>query len=627
MSNSVYGIALSGLNAARSGLTVTSNNIANVNTSGYSRQTLQQGQRETAFLGGNYFGQGVDVTSVRRSYSDILSSQEQRATSDAGYFDAKFQQISRLDSIIGDDASGLSTALSDFFNSAQVLSTSPTDLSARQNFLSAASSLASRFNSVNNVMDELRAATNLKVEDTVQKINDAANQIVSLNTRIIAASSQSFNSSPPNDLLDQRDLLVKQLSEQVQVTPVKLEDGGINLFLANGQPLVVRDKAFPVTTSQDPADRSNLLVGTNIADSSSPTGKTLVEFKAGTLGLGALSGYLEFREQELAEYQNTLGLMAANVAFTVNDLQAQGIDLTTLEANANNPVANPLTGESRSFSNIFGFEGANYTRNGGLTFDQNITARRELFLNSIAKVAVDPNNTNQTRTINISQMDFTKMSPVDFEIRVEGGNVRYRELNSGDQFVDLPNTGAGPYTITDGSGNPLIEFSFDDAATGADAPVDGDAFVLYPVRDAAKNIRATKLRPDAVATAIAPNSVDPTSTKTQVYSGDNDNALRFASLQTQRNLYQGDGSSGVSLSDGFNQLVSKIGNKTREFEVASESRNAVLAQAESTRDAMSGVNMDEEAAQLIQYQQAYQASGRVISLSKEMFELVLGIFR
>ncbi|MDX1670384.1 MAG: flagellar hook-associated protein FlgK, partial [Limnobacter sp.] len=274
MSNSVYGIALSGLNVARAGLSVTSNNIANVNTQGYSRQSLQQNQRESSFLGGNYFGQGVDVTSVRRSYSQIISQQEQRATSDAAYYQAKFDQVSRLDGVLGDDASGLSSALSDFFNSAQVLSTSPTDLSARQNFLSAASSLSSRFNSINGVMDELRAATNLKVEDTVQKINDAAAQIVNLNVRITAANSQSFQSSPPNDLLDQRDELIKELSAQVQLTSVPLEDGSINLFLANGQPLVVKGQDFPVTTSVDPTDPSNLLVGSNVADSSSPTGTT-----------------------------------------------------------------------------------------------------------------------------------------------------------------------------------------------------------------------------------------------------------------------------------------------------------------------------------------------------------------
>lgn len=627
MSNSVYGIALSGLNVARAGLSVTSNNIANVNTQGYSRQSLVQNQRESSFLGGNYFGQGVDVTSVRRSYSEIISQQEQRATSDAAYYQAKFDQVSRLDGVLGDDASGLSSALSDFFNSAQVLSTSPTDLSARQNFLSAASSLTSRFNSINGVMDELRAATNLKVEDTVQKINDAASQIKNLNVRITAANSQSFQSSPPNDLLDQRDDLIKELSAQIQLTSVPLEDGSINLFLANGQPLVVKGQDFPVTTSVDPTDPSNLLVGSNVADSTSPTGTTLVQFKPGTLGLGALSGYLEFREEELAEYQNTIGLMAANVAFTINDMQAEGIDLTTLQANLANPVANPLTGESRSFNSIFGFDGVDYQRSGSLTFDQNNTARRELFLNSVSKVAIDPNNSSDTRTINISQMDFNKLSPVDYEIRVEGGNVRYRELGSGDSFVDLPNTGAGPYAITDSQNNVLIEFSFNDSVTGVNAPVDGDAFTLYPVRDAAKNIRASNLRPDDVATAIAPNSVDPSSSKTDVFPGDNDNAARFAALQTQRNLLQGNGSSGVSLSDSFNQLVSKVGNKTREFEVASESRTAVLEQVQTIRDAASGVNMDEEAAQLIQYQQAYQASGRVISLSKEMFELVLGIFR
>ena len=206
----------------------------------------------------------------------------------------------------------LSSALTNFFAAAQTLSTAPSDLSARQNFLSASEALASRFNAVNGVMDGIRTATNARVSDTVDNVNTLTQQIADLNAKIVKESNQAFTNSLPNDLLDKRDELVGQLNEQIQVTQVRVQDGTTNLFLANGQPLVVGTGAFEITVQEDPSDRENLIVGALVPDNGS---EVLIGFEPGTLGKGALSGLLEFRENELAEYQNTLGLLAAKSGF------------------------------------------------------------------------------------------------------------------------------------------------------------------------------------------------------------------------------------------------------------------------------------------------------------------------
>jgi flagellar hook-associated protein 1 FlgK len=167
------------------------------------------------------------------------------------------------------------------------------------------------------------------------------------------------------------------------------------------------------------------------------------------------------------------------------------------------------------------------------------------------------------------------------------------------------------YEIRDTTGAPIVSFQLSNAT-----PQDGDSFVLMPVREAAANMTVAFTRGDLLA---ASSTTNPS-------VGNNGNIRDIAALQTKRLLYQGNGATGVSVPDAFNQMVSRVGNKTREFTVAAESRESVLTQIKETRDALSGVNMDEEAANLIKFQQAYQASGRVISLSKEMFELVLNIF-
>ncbi|MAG82150.1 MULTISPECIES: flagellar hook-associated protein FlgK [Limnobacter] len=577
MSNSVYGIALSGLNAARAGLSTTSHNIANSNTVGFNRQQVIQQSRPSTGSDIGFIGQGVDIASVQRVYSDFINSQEQKATSDAAFYNAKAQQIARVDAMIADDASGLSSALSIFFGAAQTLSTNPADLAARQNYLSSAETLSSRFNGLNTVMDELRSATNLKVRDTVEQLNNATSQIAALNNQIVTAQNQTSNGGPPNDLMDRRDKLILELSEQVQTTRVDMADGSTNLFLANGQSLVIGTTQFKVQTQVDPQDPQNLLVGmtTNVNGQD-----RLLAFDSSSLGNGALAGFLSFREDELTEYQNTIGLLAARIGQTVNDIQTAGVDLD------NNPA-------SALFS--FGSSGS--------------------FVDDISRVVPNVNNSTVNPTqVTLRGLDLSKLGPAEYEVQIVGSQPRYREVGSDGPFVPanlVTDPGGDYYEIRDPAGAPLLSFQLNNAT-----PQEGDRFVLMPVREAALNMRTALDRPSEVA---ASSAVNPS-------IGNNENILAVAALQNSRTLFQSNNSAGVSISDGFNQLVSRVGNKTREFNLAAESRETVLNQVADSRDALQGVNMDEEAANLIKFQQAYQASGRVISLSKELFDQILSMF-
>ncbi|HEX4878215.1 MAG TPA: flagellar hook-associated protein FlgK, partial [Limnobacter sp.] len=451
MSNSVYGIALSGLNAARAGLSTTSHNIANANTVGFNRQQVIQQARPSTGSDIGYIGQGVDIASVQRVYSDFLNAQEQKATSDAAFFEAKAQQIARVDAMIADDASGLSSALSIFFASAQTLSTNPADLAARQNYLSSAETLATRFNGLNTVMDELRNATNLKVTDTVAQLNDASAQISRLNEQIVSAKNQTnANGGPPNDLMDQRDRLILQLSKQVQTTRVDMNDGSVNLFLANGQPLVVKDKQFPVSTEVDPQDPKNLLVGSTSMVNGQPR---LIAFEPSSLGNGALAGFLSFRQNELTEYQNTIGLLAARIGQAVNDVQTAGVDLDLNPGNA-----------------LFSFGSS-----GNMVSD-------------ISRVVPNVNNSTVNPTqISIRGLDLSKLSAAEYEVAIIGGEPRFRIAGSSAPFVTAPlvtDPGGDYYEIRDSAGAPLLSFQLNNTS-----PQEGDRFVLMPVREAALNMR------------------------------------------------------------------------------------------------------------------------------------------
>lgn len=577
MSNSVYGIALSGLNAARAGLSTTSHNIANSNTVGFNRQQVIQQARPSTGSDIGLIGQGVNIASVQRVYSEYLNSQEQKATSDASFYQAKAQQIARVDAMIADDASGLSSALSIFFAAAQTLSTNPADLPARQNYLSSAETLATRFNGLNNVLEDLRSATNLKVQDTVSQLNDSTAQIATLNRQIVTALNQTGSGGPPNDLMDRRDALILQLAEQVQITRVDMADGSTNLFLGNGQSLVVGSSQFQVQTQVDPQDPQNLLVGMKQTINGQ---ERLLAFDSQSLGNGALSGYLSFRENELREYQSSIGLMAARVGQAVNDIQMAGVDLDGSAGKA-----------------LFSF---------GTTGN---------FVNDISRVVPNVNNsTTNTTEVTIRSLDLSKLSSAEYEVAIVGGEPRYREVGSSGAFLPaalVTDPGGNYYEIRDPAGSPLLSFQLNNAT-----PQEGDRFTLMPVREAALNMKTAIDRPSEVAASSATNPS----------IGNNQSILAVAALQNARTMYQSNNSAGVSISDGFNQLVSRVGNKARELNLAAESRETVLNEAANARDALQGVNMDEEAANLIKFQQAYQASGRVISISKELFDQILSMF-
>ena len=265
MADSVFGIALSGLSAARAGLSTISHNISNANTAGYSKQEVIQNAASPQGFGYGFMGQGVQVTEIRRNYSDFLSSQMTQAKSESAFFDAYNNQMKRVDTLMSDASSSLNEPLNDFFSSVQDLTTRPNDGATRQNVISSATALTGRFSSLSNALSDLRSATNQQVTGAVTSINEVIGQIVDLNKQIVVSYNQGNGTTPPNDLLDKRDGLIQQLSGFVQTTVVKQDDGAVNVFLGNGQAVVVRDQKFPLTVERDPQNPEDLLVGLKVA--------------------------------------------------------------------------------------------------------------------------------------------------------------------------------------------------------------------------------------------------------------------------------------------------------------------------------------------------------------------------
>ena len=369
---SIFGIGLSGLNAAQAGVLTTGHNISNAATPGYSRQQIIQSSNIPQFTGSGFIGQGVQVATVRRIYSEFLASQVSQAQTQSSQLDSYYAQIKQLDSMLGDPSAGLSPTLQNFFNGVQDVSATPASVPSRQALLSSAQSLVARFQGLNQRFTEFRAGVNSQIAGSVTEINSLAQQIADLNHSIVLTGDAN-GKQPANDLLDQRDALLTQLGRVVNIAVTRQSDGNSNVFIGNGQALVLGAQTLTLKTMASSADLEKTVVGY-------VSGGNTIPIPESTLQGGALGGILAFRSGTLDSAQNALGRIAIGLAQTFNDQHRLGQDLNGAIGgkffNAAVPGVISVTGND-SASNVtasisdagalttsdyqFSFDGTNYT--------------------------------------------------------------------------------------------------------------------------------------------------------------------------------------------------------------------------------------------------------------------------
>ncbi|GAB3265820.1 flagellar hook-associated protein FlgK [Chitinimonas naiadis] len=378
MGNSIYGIAVSGLKAAQIGLTTTGHNIANANTPGYNRQQIVQSAVTPFPTGGGFQGRGVEVDTITRIYNEFMARQVQTATSQDGYLSNLQSHLSDLDNLLADPSAGFSPSLQSFFTGVQTVANSPQNVPARQALLGLAQSMITKLNTVNDRMATLRDDVNTEIKATVGNINSITSQIANLNDQIALATGAG-GGNPPNDLLDQRDQLVTDLNKYVKSTVIKQSDGSYNIFIGNGQNLVVGTHAFTLGAVQAADDPSRLDVAYQ------QFGTTAVIPSEMITG-GSLGGVLEFRKDVLDVAQNSLGRVAIALAQTVNDQHRKGQDLN-----------------GNYGGNFFQFpvENTNAQYNLGGVAGTNLTAQltsAQPFIESDFNISLDSTGTNYTIT-------------------------------------------------------------------------------------------------------------------------------------------------------------------------------------------------------------------------------------
>lgn len=639
MASGIFNVAISGLNAAQAGVLTTGHNIANASTPGYSRQQIVQTTNTPQFTGSGFIGKGTNVESIQRVYNQFLTSQVLSAQTGAAQMDSYLAQIRQIDNLLADPSAGLSPALSDFFKGVQEVAAYPQSLPARQAMLSSSQSLVARFQSIDQRLREIREGVNSQITSEITLINSYSKQIADVNQRIILAQAAG-PAQPANDLLDQRDQLIADLNKEIRVTTLQQGDGTYNVFIGNGQPLVVGTLNYTMQAVAAPDDPERTIVALR-----SPTGST-VNIPESLLTGGKLGGLIAFRAESLDPLQNALGRIALTLAQNVNDQHRLGQDLTgelggnyfdislagpTVMANANNAV--PLGTVSVAISNFSALTTSDYrlTSNGA----GNYTLVR-LSDNAVLVNAAPLPATIDGLAISVAVAPAANNSFLIQPTRGGAGNLALAITDSRNiaaaapirTLTKLTNSGTGtvsagtvnappppdtnlqqPVTITFTS---LTAFSVTGTGTGdpTGVPYTAGADITY-------NGWTIKIsgRPAAGDEfTIGPNLNGVS---------DNRNAMLLGALQTKTPMVGGT----ASYQSAYSQIVSQTGNKTREVEVTGKAQQTLADQAQNEVDKVSGVNLDEEAANLLRYQQAYQASAKLIEIAGRLFDEILAINR
>lgn len=652
--NSILGIGITGLRAHQQAISTTGNNITNANVPSYSRQRVIFDTQGGQLNGAGYLGSGVKVSDIERVVDRFLVTQLRLDTSNYNAFNTLASHFSALDTLLADSSTGIAPAMQNFFSALQQATQDPTSLEVRQVVLSSAASVAERFNALYGALQEQEASINGQLDALAGQVTTLAQALADLNRDIAEYSHGGGMTGQPNMLLDKRDALLLELSELVGIKVSTEASGMVNVFMGNGQSLVMGTQASILTTEPSRSDprRQDLVF------SAGAVTQSVSRFLEG----GVIGGLLAYREQSLDLAFNQLGRIALTLADTFNAQQRSGLDL----------------------SGQFGDE---------LFADINAAA--------LQRVRAIPASTNGNAQLDVRITDTRALSDSDYQLNIGAGGNTYTLVRLSDGEV-----------VASGTDVHDIEVDGFALALGGGTLQEGDRFLIAPTRTGAQDIDVTLSRPEKLAFAqplriganianqgsgtVTPGSfvtaqqLDPpvliqfTSAHTfdvldnsnpdapvpisgltglgftpggatpvtirdpvtneVVYefelggrpvagdsftiefnahgSSDNRNALAMAALRDQPTMGQRQ-----NYESAYGLLVERVGARTAELKINRDAADTLLAQTEASRNAVSGVNLDEEAANLIRFEQAYNASAQVINMARSLFESLLAALR
>ncbi len=648
MSN-ILNLGINGLLAFQRAISTTSHNITNVNTEGYSRQEVKFSTRESISFGAGYFGNGVSTEGARRVVDSFISEQIRDYSASHGELSSYLSHALRVDTLLSDSSTGVSGSIQDFYSSVQAVVDEPSYLPAREILLSNSKILVDRFHSLDNQLRQEISSVNTEMSIISNQVTSLAKSIAQLNSSIAGVAE-----APP-DLLDQRDILLKELSGLVNIITTDQEDGSKNVLIGSGQSLVLGGEYSNLNVANIDTDEFDLVFDT-------PNGQIKI---TEDITSGELGGLLRFKREVLDQAVNNVGLMAISMASQINEQHQLGMDLNNnlggfffSDINSTAAMAERVTPSSLN------------TGSGSLSVAIDNVA--DLLPTSYRLNVISGSNYELTRESDNSIVSTGSLASLPVNINVDGFtiNVASGTFNAGDSYEVFPvssgardvslaatnitafaiaspirtessinNSGTGSisagvisdvsnsaFTTTPGALSPPVRIEFLTATTYQ---------VLNDITGAVLDAGPLTYDP-SVKNAIFPTSggydpgyqveIDGAPEAGDIFSieyntggiNDNRNGTLLAETQIAKVLKSGT----ASFQEFYGQLIAEVGTSTNQASINHEATKGLLEQSEARRDSISGVNLDQEAADLLKYQQAYQASARVVSVAQELMAVL-----
>ncbi|MFN7857826.1 MAG: flagellar hook-associated protein FlgK [Acidovorax sp.] len=640
-------------------LQTAGHNIANVNTAGYSRQSVVLQTVQGQFTGGGYIGKGVDVQTILRNQNELLTRQAAQAGSVQASDSVRAERMRQLQEVFSGGTEGLGAAINDMMNALSDVVSSPTDITARNVVLTRMSETTARMRSSAERLNDIQFTVSQQLQGSIDTVNNLATQIAAVNEQVARAKG---NGQTPNDLLDQRDQLIREINQYVQVSQIPADDGTVGLFVGGSQPLVLGN----VATELSVGDATAFPGSGQLKLFFNRPGEPAFEMDENVLGGGSVPGLLRFNNTDLAEGRNLLGRIAMGIGMITNEQQQLGL---TLDGQVGKPLFSLPTSMPGStsgagvgnvtFTDPTKFSASDYeirftTGTAGQVVrlsDGQTTAFTSAA--NLATLQIDGLQFNLTtpgvpgermlfkpfstaaaniQSLVYSPRDLAAANPINAAMGTSNaGTLQLSSLKATGEpnppgLVLPPN--ANPAAVPPALGGVQLTFNAGppityDVLNRASPPTTLATAQPY-VSGTPISINGWEITlvgtPKSGDTVVVGNALDPK--YGDAYTRNAGNASALLGL---RDLKMFDES---TLSDGYASAIAQVGTRTQSALFATKLSEALANNLERDRTAVSGVNLDEEAARLIQYQQAYQASAKMIQIAQNIFDsLIQGLGR
>ena len=656
MSVSLYQTGVSALLSAQQQLATTGHNIANVNTEGYNRQRAEQNAAPGIGSGSNYVGSGTYIEDIVRIYDKFSYKEQLLNSSNLSNADSIHLDLTQLNDIMAFSGDSIGSSVDLFYQAVNGIADNPSDLGLRNIALSQANILSSDFRSLTENFEQIEKSVNGEIEQMASRISEISLELAKINETILHSKDLTLGGQP-NDLLDKRDQLVSQLGEFTKVSTIEDSFGVMTVMIGQGTTLVAGITPLTVRVEAgdpDPLQTELRLVGPN----------STVALSGSSVG-GALAAKYEFRDQHLVQARTEINRLAMAVSNTLNGAQADGLDLNaqqganfftdinalaTQQARVLSPSDNGGNLQARinvtdvsqiptdefeirydgsdyimtnmtdksttnlgppgsgTYATGYGFE---FIENSGAPANddsylirptENSAANMLVTLSDAAGIAASSavEITPSTNNVSAGEINITNMSdPIAAQTAMP---IRIDVLESP--------VGVFNYTITDNGGVTSAPIAYTPPAMTVDLPP-------------APATAAFTIEITGSPSGIAPNAPEQFFIGDSFGIGNSGNAVSMALTQEKGVISGGN----ETFSQSLAKTTSVIGSKASSAELVADTAQALYTQAYNRNQATSGVNLDEEAANLMKFQQAYQAASQIISVANTIFDTLLAAAR